>query len=519
VTQTKPAPVPVRERRAPRDRDSVVSTGLIVGLVLAGIAVRIWILRSPLGRPDSDEAVVGLMADAMRHGHFSIYFWGQSYGGTIEPALVAVVYALTGVTSVGMKLVAIVLNAVACVVVWRVGRRTVGPTAAVFAAALSWVFPPAFVWASTKERGFYQVGLILVLLAVLFALRLAEQARTTGRLRVPDLLALGFVTGLAVWTSPHAFFVLAPIGAWLAYRARAQWKQAWPVVPAGLVGGALWFVYVAEHGRRAFSQPTIKTSYAVRVEHFFTELAPRAFGARIPSSPQWLGGDVVGATLFVLAVALFAYGLIGYLRDPSHRRAVQPLLVVVIVYPFATAIARLAASTDEPRYLTFLAPFVLLLVGAVASSVRARVTIGVLAVAVTVVYTGSMIHYVHDHPLDVNLGAPRLQPLEHFLTEHHIDRAFADYWIAYRLTLDTDNHIKASPVVTVRNPQLAAAARSRPNSVYILYRGDAYDRGFPARLRRAGIGYRRSTVGRYAVYELEGRADPKRFESLWLSIF
>ena len=82
------------EARAPElvipERDhgrAQLYAGLVLALVVAGIVLRVWVLASSLGQLDSDEAVVGLMANAIRHGHLSTYYWGQNYGGTIEQSL------------------------------------------------------------------------------------------------------------------------------------------------------------------------------------------------------------------------------------------------------------------------------------------------------------------------------------------------------------------------------------------------------------------------------------------------
>src|SRR4051794_15446394 len=63
---------------------SRVLTAAIVVAISAGIGLRAWALGSFLGTPDADEAMWTLMARHIRHGEFPVYFWGQSYGGTIE---------------------------------------------------------------------------------------------------------------------------------------------------------------------------------------------------------------------------------------------------------------------------------------------------------------------------------------------------------------------------------------------------------------------------------------------------
>src|SRR5207245_2555987 len=49
-------------------------------------------------------------------------------------------------------------------------------------------------------------------------------------------------------------------------------------------------------------------------------------------------------------------------------------------------------------------------------------------------------------PLDQDVRVPSdLSPLLETLHAHHVDRVFADYWLAYRLSFETDEHIIATP--------------------------------------------------------------------------
>ena len=144
-------------------------------LALAGVAFLAWFIASPLGPPDGDEAVVGLMARGMLHGHFQAFFWGQNYGGTQESGLLALLLALRVPGRWAIEAVPIGLHLAAAVLVWRVGLRTVGPRAALLAAAIFWGASAPMLWWATKERGFYGVTLVAGLAVVLFALRLADR--------------------------------------------------------------------------------------------------------------------------------------------------------------------------------------------------------------------------------------------------------------------------------------------------------------------------------------------------------
>src|SRR6516165_4108466 len=110
--------VPAAGTRRPSPPPALSGADVAMVWVLAGfgLAARVVVLRhGGLGALDSDEAVVGLMAQAFRHGHLRAMFWGQSYGGTIEQGLVAIVFSIAGVSTLALKVVPIALQALAAV--------------------------------------------------------------------------------------------------------------------------------------------------------------------------------------------------------------------------------------------------------------------------------------------------------------------------------------------------------------------------------------------------------------------
>src|SRR5262245_8743228 len=160
---------------------------------IAGLAARVAVYRSSLAELDADEAVWGLMARAATHGHFSTFFWGQAYGGTQEVAAVAALFAIGGTHVFLMRIVPIVLSAAAALIVWRIGLRTLGETAAVVAGCVMWIWPPYVIWKVDIWHGFYASGLVYAALIILFTLRLDEHPSRR------DAAVFGLLLGLAFW--------------------------------------------------------------------------------------------------------------------------------------------------------------------------------------------------------------------------------------------------------------------------------------------------------------------------------
>jgi hypothetical protein len=169
---------------------------LVVAAIALGLVLRGWYLfHVPT---NSDEAIVGLMAHDILHGHFSAFYWGQPYGGA-EPYVVAALFAVFGQSVYVLALASVVLSAVAAVLTWRIVLRlvTVRPLA-LLAGALVWVGPDTAVVNSTREYGFRGVAMVCGLAAILFALRLLDRPGSWL-----DMAALGMFSGLGWWSSPE----------------------------------------------------------------------------------------------------------------------------------------------------------------------------------------------------------------------------------------------------------------------------------------------------------------------------
>jgi hypothetical protein len=118
-----------RIRRADGDA-RCLGPGVVWAAILFGVGLRVWILASPLGRADADEAGVGLMARHLLHREFHVFFLGQNYGGSHESFLAGALFAVIGSSVVALKVVPIALHALSAWLLWRIGKRTVGDRAA-----------------------------------------------------------------------------------------------------------------------------------------------------------------------------------------------------------------------------------------------------------------------------------------------------------------------------------------------------------------------------------------------------
>lgn len=457
---------PPAVRSARSVRVLVVVAGSVA--VVAGVAMRVWLLaHTPI---NSDEAVVGLMARQILHGHFSAFYWGQAYGGA-EPYVVAAVFAVFGQSALTLQCSAVLLSVVAAVLTWRVVARLVPGERAValLAGALVWTAPAVNVFNSTREYGFRGVTTACGLALLLAVLRIADGHRSLW-----SFALCGLVAGIGWWSSPEVVYYALPAALILAgvvWRRRADGAAAWAeravaLVAAAGLGAAPWlWANASSHfaSLRSANAPggasPVNLGFVGRLHVFFRFSLPMEAGLRRPSTGLWLFGNagsgaaarlVLGGAVVVVAAAVVASLVACWWR--GGRAAA--LAVAVVLFPLLYAASPATWYWQDGRYAVFLGPLVAmtLAVGCVEgarrlgrvgrhTTARAALSGGVALAVVVLVATGLSLtsfwrstHGVAGASF-VESGNPNGPTLAAIaaLEAGGVRDATADYWVAYKV--------------------------------------------------------------------------------------
>ena len=474
--------------------------------IAAGAVERVVVWRSHLGALDSDEAVWGLMARHVADGTFTAFMWGQAYGGTLETVLSAPLLALFPGSVVALRAVPVALTAVAAVLVWRVGLRTIGGQAAAFAGVLFWVWPSYAIWKSMRAHGFYGAGVLAALLVLLFVLRLAESPSKR------DAALLGLIVGVGLWQSAQLLPVALVAAGWLIWRKPESLRLAPLALGCAFLGFLPWTISNLRHDWWSFSFPPGAGTFLSRLRGVMDGALPMVFGLRVPFDLSWVGGIAIGGAAMV---ALYVGFVIVAIR--KRKTNVSLLVVVALAFPLIAATSTFTWIVDEPRYLYIISPVLILLVS-VALTTWQRAGAALLA---AVALTSFGLYRMDDSPLfaeraDGMFVPADFRPLIAELDRLGIDHVYADYWIAYRLDFETDERIIAaeSPqeryarvgknVVVLDNdhvryrPYVDEVARSL-HPAHVVITGSTDSANVDQRLLRAA-GYRRAEAGRFTIW-------------------
>jgi hypothetical protein len=484
-------------------------------VVVVGLALRVWVYRSILGVPNADEAIVGLMARHVLDGQLTTFYWGQAYAGSQEALVTAPLFLVAGSSWLALRIVPIVLTAVAAVLVWRVGRRTIGEPAAAVAGAVFWLWPAFNVFQLTHQQGLYASDVVYCTLLMLLALRVVERP-DLGRVGI-----LGLVLGLAFWQTAQIVPVAVPIVAWTIMKRPASLRHAWLAVLLAVVGMLPWIVWNAGHGWESLDMPAYG-DHVTSLRLLASPFLPMMLGLRAPFSADLL---VPAPLMYVLYLTLLGLFVVGAVQ--TRRRNSSILYVVAAVFPFVYMLApKTSLALGTPRYLVVLTPVLVLLVAQVATRYYRAVALLAVVTVISTVTLHRMETWFGDTPRPVTqaigLGprhtvqlVPRdLGPLVAGLDALGLDHVYTDYWLAYRLDFDTkerivavedrltslavqDGNVVPARGETVRYPPYEREVRGARHG-FVFYRSLVDSAAVVPKLER--LGYRRRDAGSFVIF-------------------
>jgi 4-amino-4-deoxy-L-arabinose transferase-like glycosyltransferase len=472
----------------------VLIVGVVIGIAL-GAFLRIWALgREPV---NADEAVVGLMAHEILHGHFSAFYWGQNYGGA-EPYVVALVFALVGQSAFSLGLTPVLLAAIAAILTWRIGRRLFTPQIAIAAGLVAWVWPEVFIWQSTLEYGFRFAVLDVGLGAVLCTLDLLS--RPPGLRRRIDATAIGLLLGVGWWASPEiAYFAIPIIFIILVDLVRRRLLVTVTEFALALVtfvvGALPWIVAnIASGAASLHSGPQPDPSFTSHLETLRQHVVPIYLGLALPVSGRFVVPHELGRLLEVVALVL-ALAICAALV--VFKRGIV-VVAMVVIFPVVFAASPATWFWQDGRYAINIVPADALLaaagtdalVDAIARRRRVgiRVDSGVArALALTLIVVLAGVVTVVDARLIAPFrpGSPTgpsatwtswhtdatgyASTLSNELVTAGIHDVISGYWVATSLTFVSNGTVTASDVRYDRRPEYLAQIE-RAHFAYLFVR-------------------------------------------------
>lgn len=352
----------------------------LFALLAVGAVVRIggaWLFRHSY---TSDQGIVALMAKHIAEGKpFPVFYYGQAYMGSLEPAVSALFCRVFGYSGFSVCLGTALVGFLLLPLVYLMARDIAGRAAGLAALAFCIVGPIGYFHYMHSPRGGYAVTLLFGIFLLWYGGRLACR-RLSGREASPwGYLLLGLVAGLGWWSNQLISAALLATGLlFLVVLARRAF--GWYILPvvAGFALGSLPFwIWNLHHDWASFEFiGSLKTvTFFTGLQELFTDRLPTILNTGFQDAPTAAGrlagryfgghGNRVSAVLYggTSAVALIWY-LKRLFRDHWTRETIQMTGLILFVL---ASIVQFASSSfaifNTPRYLLPLVPAIGIIVG------------------------------------------------------------------------------------------------------------------------------------------------------------
>lgn len=474
-----------------------------------------------------DEGWPSLMALHILKGEFPVVYWGQTYMGTQESYFQALCIALLGAKTWVIRLYPFLFGfgfvAAATLLADRLyGQRTALITLALLAVPVPYLTIGSVLIPPDNYLPMTALGTLALVLAHDLAFRENDPQR-----RLRKTFWLGFLLGYTFWLHILALSYMGVAGLFLFWRNPriAFRREGWAGLVGFVIGGLPLILYNLLNGFATFRDVGGTTSWAhswalfqvlfQHTLHFLIGTKVMYFGdnARFVPLPAALGVAVAAVWILGLALALLPI-LTGRAARPTRGSIGGTVMLVVMTGAAMFLFCRgdRSASHNVRYVLPVVSALpVLLAAGLDRVLTRSRLVFGVLlAVVLTGQVWGNLtLARLWSDPVIVerDIHLPETGPVRDYLAGRGIQKAYANYWIAYRITFESREKIVCAEPYNQRFPgkpvKFLDSVQAATNVAYVYV--TARDKDFSAEefeeaMPQLGIVCARTNIASFTVF-------------------
>jgi len=503
----------------------------VVGLTVAAVAYRLFFFFFALKHiPFTwDEGWPSLMALHILKGEFPVVYWGQTYMGTQESYFQAVCIALLGAKTWVVRLYPLLFGFLYVLASVRLAARIYGRVAGLITLALMTV-PVSYIMIGTVliPPDNYLPTTALGSFSLLMTYDLAFGEMDVRR-RIRKTFWLGLLLGYTFWLHILSLSYIGVAALFLFLRNKLIFirREGWAGVGGFVIGALPFLVYNIANSFATFRDVGGTTSWAKswlllqvlfqHTLHFLVGIKIAYFGdnANYLSLPFGLalavGGVWILGLVTVLVVPWRSYrGLWRLSLQNVHGTVMLVVMFAAAVFLFCRGDR--SASQNVRYVLPAVSVLPVLLAGGLAWIGRRSKVMGLLLVAVAVagqMWGNVLLLSLWSDPVIVarDIHLPVTTPVRDFLKQRGIHRAYANYWLAYRVTFETGEDIICAEPYNQRFPgrpvKFLDQVQAATNVAYVY--ATARTRDFSAEefegvMRQIGGRYVKSNVGDFTVF-------------------
>ena len=399
---------------------------VLVALLLLAAATRVYGAWAFRFITDGDSGVVALMARHMALGRpWPVFFYGQAYMGSFEPAVSALVCRLLGIHGFSVCLGSALLAILALIPLALWARDTGGRVAALVAVAVCIFGPRTYYLFQFAPRGGYMAALLFGTWVMFYGSRMAAHAWSGRQVGAGSFLLLGVGAGLGWWSNAIVTPALAATALVLCVGLRGRFwiGPVWAGLAGFLVGSAPFWLWNFSHDWASFA---LLSSLGTRSLADGAHLLWPRFLVLVTPDHWSMGLRTAAAVCFLLPAV---WGLVaGLVQSRKGWNAGYTCAVLFVVLSVVVFIRSDYASAHTGRYLLPLIPAFALLAGvAVAGTRRPWGIVPAVVVLVILGFQAAVLKEVTARDRATEAGWEGAHKLADLLTSAEIEAVYSHF--------------------------------------------------------------------------------------------
>jgi hypothetical protein len=478
-------------------------------LIILAIGFLVRLLAVPMLPFDSDQAIVGLMGKHILEGSFPWIYYGDSYCGTLEPALAAWVFLFNGISRSGLQFIPFCFSVLFLLSVYQLGRQLYNPLTGLIGMFLAALPPFYFGLYSAMAYGGYIEILWLGNLVLLLTYRLVNSPKGLSSL---PLFFLGILWGLIWWTHPLGLVYLLTSGLVILFCKKEFLFRAKGIIslPGFFLGSLPFWLWNGFHGFPFlnFTRSGPGLTYGAKMQLLLAQtLQVFAFPIKkdllflIPWPKILLLTSAFFLILFGMGTLLLLTGKRGraldYLKAPGPILLITFLVVFFVIYTGS----RFIESPDALRYFLPLYTVFPLILAHFYQALKEKsrlLSYGLILFFLSfgLYHNAYLFFFYRNNEIRYQKQHLTEKALFQFLRSRGIRYAYApEYWSAPALTFNAQEQ----PIFTLpfkdRYPLYTLRADASAVTAYVLE--GKHRQSFEAMFKAAGGSYQREIFAPY----------------------
>lgn len=413
---------------------------LVVIVLFAGVAARLYGVWCYQNAPNSDFGVVALMAKHMAEARdFPVFFYGQTYMGSLEPAVSALFCRIFGWTPFFVCSGTAFLGFLVLLVVYRWSHDASDKNGALAGLIFCIIGPEMYFAYMATPRGGYASTILLSTLVLWLTCRLIQSEafssscfsnRTTGR-RIGGFFLLGFIAGLGWWSNQLIAPSLFTACLMLIIYLRGRIFSIRPVAGCCgfLLGSLPWWVWNTTNNWAsfAFRRSIGQTPPSEGFKLFLLERMPGLLD--LTAGRVWLRSIML--VLYILCIGAAAWVLLPRMGPDRRKNANIYLAMAFLFFPVFACVFSSShfARLPTTRYLLPLFPVLGVMVGSAISYLvkHTRYGLGWLPLVIIIGWQGQSLQKAYSYKKATNTIWNSSQELGRVLQREGIKTCLASY--------------------------------------------------------------------------------------------